>query len=511
MHVVNCEHPIRVYNKHIHDYLYVPCGKCPTCQNRRAKVWIDKLTQESRCWKFTYFVNLDYSDEFIPRFVNDGMYLVEAQERFKDLPTEKTCIPLSDFKDLQGYEFDYMFERLNSHYLAIPHPSVYDIQCFKKRFNKYCHDKITGKYGNFRSFIVSEIGPTTHRAHYHGLFFFNDVQIAERFNKILSECWPYGHATGEPDAGYCGSYVAQYVNRPTDLPAVFAHSEIRPFALYSKQPPLGSLLESEKEIQEVFNTGSVERVTTINTKGTTSLSSVPLSSSIKNRLFPKCPHFESLPDSYRTALYRFGFSANGEPFEKFEDFKFFIRMRFEAHTFDDDFFMNDESAAMSKCSIFKIVRDLSDNALLSLYRIQKRIYTQAKIFGCSYDYYISRILLYYQNSALYRLKKFYEFQEQYVQNGGNAEELIFMYPEYVHQLKVSYGKDLNIARDCAEFRTMRSMHHYIFAKSHKTMKKNAYFEKLKFTDNVLYQIINNYSDAKKRNEIAQAFPNAWQE
>lgn len=509
MHVSNCENPVRIYNKYIHDFLYVPCGKCPTCCNRRAKKWIDKLEQESRCWRFTYSLYLDYSDEFIPMFVNDGDCLREFQPRFKNLPPEKTCIPLTDFLQLQGYEFEYMFDRLNSHYLSIPHPSVVDIQRFKKRFNKYCYKHITGKYQNFRSFIVSEIGPTTHRAHYHGEMFFNDVRIAERFEEILSACWKFGHHTGEPDRGSIGQYIAQYLNRPTDLPEVFAHPEIRPFALYSKQPPLGSLLESQEEIQEIFHSGSCDRVVQRTRKGTSTLSLVSLSPSVKDRLFPKCPKFDSLPDSYRIALYRVGLSPTGEPFEDFDTFKLMIRLKFGSHCFDDTFLQNLESEVMSKCSLFHIVRSLSDNALLRLYRIQKRIYNQSQIFGCSYYYYISRILLFYRNCELYRLRKFYEFQEQYVLDGGDYRDLIFMYPVYVHQLNVSYGKDLVLQRDCREFKNMRSMHHHIFEKSHKTMAKNAYFEKLKMRDNKLYQIINNYKDAKKRDEITQAFACAW--
>ena len=66
MHLLSCEHPQRVYNKYSQEYVWVPCGKCNICKNRRAAHYTELLERERSQHLFTFFVTLTYSDEHLP-------------------------------------------------------------------------------------------------------------------------------------------------------------------------------------------------------------------------------------------------------------------------------------------------------------------------------------------------------------------------------------------------------------------------------------------------------------
>ena len=47
--------------------MYVPCGKCEACRNRKAFAWSKRLELEEHCWKYTAFVTLTYDDDHLPQ------------------------------------------------------------------------------------------------------------------------------------------------------------------------------------------------------------------------------------------------------------------------------------------------------------------------------------------------------------------------------------------------------------------------------------------------------------
>lgn len=520
MHISSCLHPVKVYNKYTQETLYVPCGKCAACANVRAKRWIEKLTNEARCWKYTYSLYLDYNEESIPRFALVGDFLVEQNPRFFDKFTfDELCIPVKDLDFKHDYDRNYFFERCTNHD-GIPHASVRDIQLFKKRLNKYIYKHITGKYKNFRSAIVSEYGPTTFRSHYHGMLFFNDDRIAAQIDKAVSECWkvdnrPLGHCTCEParvSSSAVAGYVAQYLNRPTHLPSFHSHSALSPFFLTSRHPPLGSLFESSEEVRKIFFDSSCERVTGVIRQGQVQIEPVPLSPVFKNRLFPKCPRFSTLSDPCRIELYRCLLDERQEPFENFVEAKFALHYRLG--------FSYNHSGIVPSCQsktwlfdfLFDITKGFTNDApLLSLYRISSRIYWQAKIFGISFNEYVRYIIRFYNKWSLYQLKKFYEFQESFTYS---PDELVFAYPDYVDLYNKSvpmWKQEFLSIEQCKEFTFYRAHSEFIFEDSHKRTKRNRYFEKLAFRDPVLLDILNKFENAKKRYETNEAKSDSWSE
>ena len=66
MHLSNCEHPKTIKNPYTGEVMVVPCGRCNTCINKKASQWIQRLDQESRCWKYTAFFTLTYDQDHMP-------------------------------------------------------------------------------------------------------------------------------------------------------------------------------------------------------------------------------------------------------------------------------------------------------------------------------------------------------------------------------------------------------------------------------------------------------------
>lgn len=118
--------------------LLIPCGKCPACVQNKSLEWTARLVKEATEWKYTYFITFTYDDDHI--------------------------------KDLNKR----------------------DLQLFLKRFRKNTGFEL--KY-----YISGEYGETTHRPHYHAIFFLNDKIDDLKFysnnlytSKLFSDTWSLG-------------------------------------------------------------------------------------------------------------------------------------------------------------------------------------------------------------------------------------------------------------------------------------------------------------------------------
>ena len=506
MHIVNCEHPLTIYNKYINRTVIVSCNKCKTCRNQRNLRWVQRLQDEKKCWKYCFELYLDYNDDYLPSFDfgPDGD-IIERQSRFYDIKDDSviTSLPLDFIDELSQFDKDYVLDRLNDHYTGLAHPSVRDIQLFKKRLNKYVR-QLTGDYRTFRSAIAAEIGPTTFRPHYHGILYFNDSRISEHINMLCRKAWQdgaghqLGHCYARPDRGGVCSYVASYIVRPSDLPALYSLSAFRPFFLSSRHPPIGSLFESTKEVQEIFRSASPQRLAFKVERNVTVPTLAPLQSVTENRLFPKCPSYSEIDDSCRRLLYSCGFSSRGL-ISDYDEFLEAILMRIcqDPLSLGDGF---PTSVTQLRPSVFSdlilhITHNFeTDNSLRLLHSQIKRIYYQAEIFGVSYYQYVSKILEYYNNKELLKLKVFYDWQSSYPYD---KDDLLSAY---------EFRTPPGTYKSTRDYKIFIREQRYKYDKSIKTMEKNAYFESLKKSprDSSLYCLINKYHYAKKCNETVEA-------
>lgn len=517
MHICNCEHPRLITNPHTGEKLRVRCGKCNQCKNAKAKNWINRLTAEADNNAFAFMVNLTYDDVHLPRLVRSRDGIVFAN---RDLPL---CISYSDIDDLlsdlpldlKAKELDYINSRL-SHRLGLPCICIDDIQKFNKRLNKYIHDHITNRYGNFRFFIAGEYGPSTFRIHYHGIYYINDKEVAAHFSEIISSLWENGDSSAAHIYSKGGfSYVAQYVNMLTHLPKVYELSALRPRHTFSKCPPIGTPKLLASEIREVHDRKPVKR--TVWDSQASRYADVPINSSFKARFFPQCEGYNRRPVNERAALYRITEFLPSEGFEEFCEsvYKVFCLARCNKLP-SFPFFKGVESYVRGLAMDTKD-RDKVEAKLYRTYLVSKRYLYLRSSLGCSDEWLMKSIDDYYIKLDYERLKDFYKFQEDYTKIHSPLD-LIHMYPEfnefldsvevdklefvpdYLRLALFSFGVDwyfgeLPTVDGTFDAKRVKSQHDKIYKDTHKAhdIHNYRYSKRFNRSDPQLQDIILNYA------------------
>lgn len=115
---------LKPYNKNLTRYMLVPCNKCLNCLKNNVSQWFTRILFESLVSDTSFFVTFTYSDHYLPK---DGV-----------------C--------------------------------KRDIQLFHKRLRKAGF--------KFKYYIISEYGPDTLRAHYHGIYFGLPEYVFSEFWKL---------------------------------------------------------------------------------------------------------------------------------------------------------------------------------------------------------------------------------------------------------------------------------------------------------------------------------------
>lgn len=404
MHIQSCENPKRIFNPYLREFQFVACGRCNTCRTKRAYSWVKRIESECSCHKYSVFFTLTYSNDFVPliQFDDDCCY-----RSFRT--TQNYTVELPDFDDLS-------FRLLNKNMLFVLDSS--HIQLFIKRLRSNIYEETKESTSSLRYYVVGEYGPTTFRPHYHGILWYDSARINSVFEKVFVKAWSkYDRVScsykpiGRVDWSYVNSnaaqYVAQYLNCTNNLPSVLALPAFRPFSLQSRRPPVGSLLQSDEQIREIFSKG-LTKISLPPRKGEKPIAS-PLYPYLKSRLFPKCLRYSSLSHPYRVEVYRLAESVSEDCFAGWSKearsrlIERDIRKLLDniSHTFLYDYL------AELSCS-FVDFRPIVRAVLIS-----RKVLERARQFGCSLDYYVSRIELYYNNCEKQVLNSWYEFAELY--------------------------------------------------------------------------------------------------
>lgn len=427
MYLDICEHPHRVKVK-LKDgssrFQYVACGKCNTCRNHRASVWIERLKQESQCHAFTVFFTLTFDEKSLPRLQVDSNY------NLVDSDSGLIINPFEEIKDFQPASRLYLARRRN-----IPYVTVEYAQKFIKRLRFHFENNITiSKHGKkdckkLRYYIVSEYGPSTYRPHLHGLLFFDSRENARCIEQLIRQSWSYGRIDAQFSIGKSAEYVARYCNCLASLPKIYLHSYIRPFQTFSKFPAIGTLQANSKEIREIFENGTCERV--IEDYTTHKVKVSPIWRTFEDTLFPKVAGFSTLSHSQRVTLYSVyattpigGFDMFISWIEQNKDDKSWL-MQYLHKEYLEDLKIDSSFPKFSR--------------LKSLYYTSSRVYYQRRIFGVSLDYYVRKIENYYQKKELWKLKKFYQFQENFVIENNTSIPLLCLYDDAFKTLDRYYA------------------------------------------------------------------------
>ena len=521
MRLLSCKNPKRVYNKYIDDYIFVPCGECAICKNRKAAHFTSLLERERSQHRYTFFVTLTYDDAHLPFLhggFNDPDY--RLNEYFPSRSRDDFRILFSDLfpsKKSECYTqadidfFDAWFANTpDNKYHGLPYASKTDAQLFLKRLNKHAHDDYTSTFKNFRYFLVSEYGSTTFRPHFHIIFFVDNDRFAEGFKDCVLASWKYGTIDSQLVESSACSYVSQYLNKSPDLPYVYQNCFLRPFYLCSRNPFIGSFTECPEVDKEVVDNSSVTTFV-CGKNDTATYACVPLQQSYQNRLFPKCPLYGTIPNSFRIEFYGLFKRFRSESLKDFinsvydyissycnTDFCCYLRSLL---TYSDikglmfDFDHRQPYHLFSKSS-FEFLR--------RLYYFGRKIARQACQFGYSVIEYTNKILSYWDKKELYLLKEFYSFQEEV--SVIEVESVALMYPDFLFKNNIAYQDYIN-DMDCQLAKIQIFDADILYKSNKKTHFKNAYLDSLrlkagcKFT----FNLIKNYLYGKKCNETLEAF------
>lgn len=531
MHLLSCEHPIRVYNKYIEKYIWVPCGKCNTCRNMKALKWTDALERERLQHRYCMFVTLTYSDINLPlltydHFREDYSVLQHNRTSFESHNVmlaasrchDDICIPFESSLFEHELEDEKLFFGLFDQFDGVPYASKSDIQYFNKRLNKWFFNNVTKKFKNFRYFVVSEYGPSTLRPHFHGIYFFDSSDIAKRFKEGVSLSWQKGTIDCQFVEKSACSYVAQYINKSADLPIFYQKGALAPFFLFSRCPTIGCRYISDSlrtdnectsDLQEIFDNTFVEVVS--RRRNTGEFVVLPLDRSTENRLFAKCPFFSQITMSCRVELYTISLRYVAKDFREFlckirsvmyEKYCSFSNKTI-VHFLSTDILYNMFYLPFSSDDIKEIEKGI--NWLRRLFYLSRKICINACNFGVDLLTYVNRICDYWNKKELYLLKKFYIFQSEYCESKGLSDDLVFMYPEFIWTklntdipalLKNYTPDDIIQQRETAAF--------YAFSNK-KSHFKNAYLDSLEFKRNYksLFNTLKIYFYAKKCNEVIE--------
>lgn len=517
-----CEHPKIIYNKYLGKDVFVKCNKCVSCRRALQAAWISKLEREAKCHLFTYVIFLTYNEAFLPKydFDSEGDGLVEVTPRLRKYYEKFPHLKRIKFNDLKfetDADYNYLVDRLNSHWTCMPHASVYDIQLFKKRLNTYIKREVTGEYGSFRSAIVSELGGESFRTHYHGILYFDDERIKAKLPELVARAWTdesgrsLGYTNVEPERGHAASYIAKYLCKSADLPSFYEHPALRNIFLTSRKPSLGSLFESSAEIREVFNSASPIRAEFKKQGDVWTAVPLPIGQNYENHLFPKCYAYNKISNFERVALYKL-YGSDVSCFRSWCN-KFFNRvfdfgnssLLADLNTDPIDFFLyryETNQVGLRDSSFARMLKSITYNfdkkrTIENFYTISKRVYLQAKILGVSLDYYINQIFKYHNyNKPQFVLRQFYNTQFKVLQDFPNYEKDYF-YP-------LSSKIDPSLAPDAQVYFAYQRF-------KQKELLKNKYCHtymenKLHFRDPILYNVLKKYFYAKKCNEALEALP-----
>lgn len=463
MKVSSCLHPQRVYNKYSKEYVYAPCGKCAECLRHKSQAWTERLNQERYSWKYCVFFTLTYDEENVPILKPDehrkyfydlshkhyhadlGDVIIDRSEVFENIPDKVERIKLANWIDGQPNGIKYL--------------SVGDLQRFIKRFRitlqryhkqYYATAKKDGqkvpehwKDSSVRYYAIGEYGETTCRPHYHGLFFFNSEITAQAIEEIISKVWKFGHVDSSFVAESNASYVSSYVNCSVNLPQILLHKRIRPFALFSKHPFIGSLCHNSKEVKEIFFSATPDHV--IFKHEISAFSNVPLWQSYTRQLYPKLSKFGSLSHIDRVNLYR--------AFERYErltenpnfiQFYDYVRGRIKGWYCPELY--REYYAAL----VYDLRYNCSDyekrcfSRVYSWYATSSRVVHQARSFEIPVRMYVSIIERFYDNVQLSNLKKQYDYETDLVDvKGLPLDSALALNREFVRSITDSELENLS--------------------------------------------------------------------
>lgn len=294
---IKCLHPVRIKHKNTGEWMYVGCGKCPSCKNLRSSQLTLKCNLESRSHEYCHFITLTYDDTFVPVCAPIAVHGTQG----KEYHLVSLCRRTGEFGNvlatvsLRESLIDRLYKKLGTDY-GIPYLSRRDVQLFIKRLRKLIKTECNE---NIRFFVCGEYGPKHLRPHYHLLVWHSDRQTSEKMADFVCKAWKFGYTDIQLSNGNATNYVASYVNSLGTLPDIYTKGQLKPFSGHSNFLGEKFYRNQGKKIYSLSATEFIRRSERIND----SLSEFTLWRSLKDTFYPKCRGYATSSSSERQFLY----------------------------------------------------------------------------------------------------------------------------------------------------------------------------------------------------------------
>lgn len=405
----NCYRPKVIKNKYTGEQVVTRCGSCPACLNARSAQMVQRLDIESSMHPYNWFVTFQYDDFHVNQLV---------LLRDEDWPHKYPAYINSDTGEVFDLSICQPVTPADIQYCKdtkiLLVPSVSDFQKFIKLLRKKIYEIDPNE--RLRYYSALELGPTTFRPHLHTLFFLNSSSVSQVFDRLLSDCWKHGNIF-DPHivSGSASQYVASYVNCTTNLPAIYRHPQIRPKALFSKQPPIGAFTWSKDYYKQLFDSSSSEIV--VKFKNSKKFSYVPFFRFISDKLYPKIVGFDRLNHFDRVLLYeRIGRLLQSCQREH--------REYYVAKFLSSEYWYPYFSLFFTSINGTQY-REYNVRSLQRFCYVVSRVYNNAKDFGVSVDFYVTKIENFYETIKKQEFSDYLRMQDEYFKNHPVKDFLAF--------------------------------------------------------------------------------------
>jgi hypothetical protein len=322
-----CTNQREIVNKYTGHKLYVKCGHCPACLQEKAAHRVSRIRAQNSDATETYMLTLTYRNECVPYVRRDDAYLFSRNKYGLccDYPAEpdyngNRSIVLRSYNLPVYRDMDYRWIRSSSVYdMSIKElgRKVLTTVGYKKQVDFNNLKDLNGKPNcigvcyypdlqhfvaklrqnlkrffqvdyEFKTYCCSEYGTKRQRPHFH-LLLWIPKGTAETFRSAIIKSWLYGDIQNHPRrferAFRASSYVASYVNKPSDFPHFLttyfdcSHSYSKGFGLCSNDFSLSSILSK-------FHRGHLTRFVRKDKSGSAKYIEQPLPSYVIYRYFP---------------------------------------------------------------------------------------------------------------------------------------------------------------------------------------------------------------------------------
>lgn len=425
MHLVNCKKPRLILNKYTHEHMYVPCGMCSYCRMKYSLRWKQRLEQEFKDNTHAVFFTLTYSEKNVP------LAYLNGTEMYSD-DWEET-IDVSSILNLHDENTDYLYSRE-----SFPFASKRDIQLFIKRVRKECYKYDT----EIRYYVISEYGPKTYRAHFHGILFYDGERVTDKIREIVSSKWKLGFSDVKFAEQNASKYVSQYVSGSTGLPLLYNFKAFKPFVLASRNKPIGFKYFSEDNEKDLFFSSA----TTYIRQDKQGEHEEPLPFYYRSKLFPKCVGYDQSSRSIHRVLYGLGFCETIRRGKLETEFLNLDEVRVKVTSTDNEVWS----------------RDMTTGGYKVLIALANRVAKFCDEQNISLETYLDCVEQYHNKLKQQLLKEQLEFQDNFARSDSkDMSSLVHLFPASLGQC-LDKKREVNLLSDYQYMYNLLANHGFEF-------------------------------------------------